>query len=278
MKKLFVILFLLLLPIPAYADVAYEPPDTLFYEEHRKECTVTERHYYANGQEGYVTLYRAPQNEAVRYLSNGNKLFVYCTYKNWGMVTHVNGTDLETPRWTPLDSLYLIYDGVSFEQEFGKEFRYEKIAFVLPEGAEQFYVYQYPGDKNARPYAYFDQTVSDAVQYTYTDGQGRVWGYIRYYCGVKNEWVCISEPCNAVPPFGGDPNLRYFEEMALADETDPPEDTPLTPPDTEPGPVYPPTTPPAVVRNPVPVLAAVLVFVAVAAAVALLAVCYKHKK
>ena len=88
----------------------------------------------------------------------------------------------------------------------------------------------------------------------------------------------MPRDCNAVPPFGGDPNLRYFEEMALADETDPPEDTPPTPPDTEPGPVYPPTTPPAVVRNPVPVLAAVLVFVAVVAAVALQAVCYKHKK
>jgi hypothetical protein len=36
-----------------------------------------------------------------------------------------------------------------------------------------------------------------SINEIYTDKNDREWGYIGYYCGVRNCWVCISDPAGS---------------------------------------------------------------------------------
>ena len=68
MKRLWTCLLtlvtLLALTPAARADVLWEP-DNNFYWKHSDECTYVGRSYYANGPEGFVTLYDAPGGSIV---------------------------------------------------------------------------------------------------------------------------------------------------------------------------------------------------------------------
>ncbi|MBQ8893764.1 MAG: hypothetical protein IJ043_05070 [Clostridia bacterium] len=265
MKKLFILVLCLLLAVPAYADVAYEPPITDFYEKNRALCTNVERLYYTNGQEGYITLQKAPDGLKTRYITNGEKVEVFCTYEDWGMVTFLNGTELDTPGWVPMSELYLIYDGISFEEEYSHRFGSYSGTLTLPEGEEGFYVYEYPGAPDPYEYTFKEEDPDYGFQESFTDSEGRLWAFIRYYRGLRDKWVCIDDPCSIIQPFGGDPNLALIEAETPSQR----EESPV---------IVPAEEPPAVVFNPMPVVAVALVAAAITAAIVLLAVCYRKKK
>lgn len=272
MKKLLFLLFFLLATFPASADVAYEPPGNSFYEEHRSACARVERDYYSNGQEGYIALWSAPNGLKTKYLSNGIKLRIHCTYENWAMVTHQEGTELSTPVWTELPGLYLIYDCTSFLEEHKNEIQNVGGKMLLPEGAEEIYYYEYPGAANPRQYSYFDESIAEAFSRTYSDPEGRRWGYITYYRGLRNKWICLDDPLSVIPPFGGDSYLGLIDGADLPETFEPAPESGQTD-----SPIVPPKDPPRIPWNPMPLLAILLVSGAVVAAIVLIAVCYKKK-
>ena len=61
MKHLFssflTLVMLLALSAPAYADVMWEPNSNYFYDTHQDQCEYENRGYYANGREGFITLW-----------------------------------------------------------------------------------------------------------------------------------------------------------------------------------------------------------------------------
>lgn len=292
MKKLIAILLCLLVGFPAAADIAYEPPFSSFYEKVQDDTQRVERDYYTNGQKGYIALRKAPDGSITRYVTNAKKVHVFCFYKDWAMITHLDGQELSTPCWVEQSALYLIYDEQSFREEYAHEIENGSATLILPEGCEFIYIYAYPGAAEPFDYSYLSEEDPIVCAGRYTDPEGRLWGRISYYRGIRRKWVCLDEPNQIIPPFGGDPNLALIEAAAIPEADQPmQEETPdleseLPPdmPDPEVeqtpaiSPIIPAEKPPAFVLNPLPWLAVGLVALAIGAAVVLLILCYKRKE
>lgn len=205
MKKLLTLLLaltgLLALAAPARADVLWEPNNT-FFEWHRGDCTTEERSYYANGAEGFVTLWNAPDGGTVEgQFENGTALYIYWVYKDWGYVS----TDPEG--WVPLADLQVIYDEVSFAEEYAERITDYNGEFADYAGnAAIVNFYTYPGAPEVqRTYEYtrwpelWSNLAGSAdgksyIRSIFVDEDGRTWGFVGYMYGHLNAWFCLDEP------------------------------------------------------------------------------------
>lgn len=179
---------------PAMADVIWEPDDS-FYSRHGDECTYENRRYELAGYEGTVTVYTAPGGLARTTLDNGTRGTVQFIWKgdkgNWGYLCFLENSDVEG--WAPMDDLTRIYDSQQFMEDHSAE-------LVEGEAAEvdftQAMLYAYPGGpaeyvlEESKEYQPFSQIFTT----TYTDQDGLRWGYVGYYMGHRNSWVCLDDP------------------------------------------------------------------------------------
>lgn len=213
MKKvlafLLTVLTALSLTATALADVVWEPNNE-FYRKHWRQCESHLRDYYANGPDGFVTLWDAPNGSTVRtQFENGTRLDVAWTYKNWGCVCLLGDESLEQDSgWVPLDQLYLIYDHISFEEEYGEDFEPYAGQFdtsVLKEGSEiWFWEYPYAREPITK-FLLNEHNINEFEDFgvlftqTYTDRNGNVWGYGSYVYSYRNFWVLLENPtCEGV--------------------------------------------------------------------------------
>ena len=199
MKRLFGGLFAALLAmslaVPAAADVLWEPEDA-FYQSHAEACELLQRNFYTNGPEGYVNFYHSPESSSVTgQMENGAKLYVYWRYEDWGYV--------EEEGWVALSDLQLIYDYLSFQEEYGDQFLpydVDTYAALLEnwEG-DTLVLWPYPGAEQA---AYVWQDAADAMEALkeygfssiFVDEEGYTWGFCAYLYGNRNFWVCLDDP------------------------------------------------------------------------------------
>lgn len=263
------VVFILLVNLSAYADVAYEPPQTDFYDLHKAECVRIEREYYSNGEKGYIALCKEPEGRPIAYIPNAEVLWVFCTYNDWAMVPRHQGNE---PGWVKMSELYLIYDERSFCEEHEDEF--SKTYYELSAEADEtkkVYIYSYPGAKSPRLYELTNDTLGLGT--AYTDPEGRIWGKVFYHYGIRNSWVCYSQPETVVPSFGGDPNLSLLPTKPIPYEEIP--DTPNVP-EADETPFFEPVEPPARPIDPLVFVAIGLVAVAVLTAGVLIIICYKR--
>ena len=162
---------LMALSLTALADVVWEPRNS-FYETHHSQCTYLGRSYYANGPDGFVTLWDAPGGSTVAaQYENGTALSVYWTYKNWGCITVWEGKNREeVSGWVPMEQLYLIYDHISFEEEYG-DFRaqFEKLGLT-----------------------YFYTLIDDAVARVIRSKGGFIWACKNYDGDVMSDMVSTA--------------------------------------------------------------------------------------
>lgn len=210
MKKLLtlgltLIALLTLLPA-ARADVIWEP-DNRFYERHSDECEYIDRRYYANGPDGFVTLYDAPDGSAYSaQYENGVVLNGQFQYRDWMCVYRWEDGG-EVSGWVPLSQLYLIYDSVSFEEEYGSRFEPYNGEFAGYDGpAEGIRLYEYPGygwpkyTLSADQQDWLDCLRGTAGNPSYIsqvyrdDSRDEVWGYVGYLYGMRDLWVCLNNP------------------------------------------------------------------------------------
>lgn len=274
MKRILTILLtalFLFAGLTAFADMVYSPPETDFYQEHERECTAVERNYYTNGTAGYISIRERPHGAIMQYVPNGEKVRIFCSYKEHGMITYLNGKQLETPGWVLLSELYLIYDERSFTEEHGGEFFKSVNHLTARQDAPlTFRIYDYPGAPDSWEYQLENDTLT--LTYEYADPEGRRWAKITYYKGIKNSWVCLSNPDAIIQPFGGDPHLPLIEAV----ETPEPMPDEFKTPDS---PFIDPVDPPdRVPVHPLLYLAIGLVILAVSGAVVLIVICYKRKQ
>lgn len=216
MKRLYslvlVLLMLLALEVPAYADIMWEPRDDGFYESHREQCSYENRSYCANGPKGFVTLWDAPGGGMVRaQYENGEILWVGFTYKDWALVNRWEDRK-EITGWVKLSELYLLYDHISFAEEYGEQFRDyggEFGDYVPQEEGERFGLWEYPLDYWPREWLEMNPEFLDALRGTadqssyiskvYIDSGGEAWGFVNYMYGIRNFWILLDNPtCNGI--------------------------------------------------------------------------------
>lgn len=200
------LVLLLSLIAPARADVLWEP-DNRFYETHRDQCTLEERSYYANGEDGFVTLWNAPNGSRVEgQFENSTVLRVYWRYKDWGCVSIRVGEEW-VEGWVPMADLVLIYDYISFAEGYADQITPYNGEFADYGGdADLANFFAYPGAGEVqRIYEYAQWTDlwnnltgsadgESYIQSIFVDEDGRTWGYVGYMYGHLNAWFCLDEP------------------------------------------------------------------------------------
>ena len=171
MKKILALLFalLLLLPSLAAADAIVEPENS-FYRTHQDECQhMSVRIYIIDGPDGSLGLYTAPGGTD----KEGNV---------WGFSEAYDG-------WVPMWYTLVQYDYIAFEAEH-RDAITDNTERLAVDG-DSAYLYPYPGG----PYPFeFGDIQGTVPTRCYTDEQGRLWGFIPYIYGLRNYWVCLSEP------------------------------------------------------------------------------------
>ena len=179
------------------ADVLWEPEDN-FYEAHRDDCEIVQRTYIANSEAGLVYSYKAPDNDKkVRFMPNGTKCFIDYVYQDgdnlWGVYTDF---DKDETAWVWLNQFYVKYDYASFREEYAnKIIPYAgEAGFTLTENTV---LWDYPGSASNYTWQAGEVTPEYSIfQYSFTDEEGREWGFVGYMYGRRNDWICISDPEN----------------------------------------------------------------------------------
>ena len=192
MKRWFIALFVLLLLLPslAFADVIVEPENTFFWK-HQAECSHMEgRTYLANGPDGSLSLYNAPGSSAAKTVPNGEAF--YCEWIYTDQDGNVWGYSSRHELWAPLGYTLVQYDHVAFREQYGDQFIPNDEGRSIPEG-QPIAMYAYPGAPDP-----FLVDMGDGLTPAelYVDAQGRTWGSVDYYYGIRNTWVCMDDPAN----------------------------------------------------------------------------------
>lgn len=209
-KRLLCFLLTLLLGLsgtaPVYGDVLIEPQDA-FYRSHQGEFDYLYRRYAANGQEGYGTIWKSPNSSAQNEnVPNGEVLSCHHHYTDangdiWGGAW--SGDSEKLRGWINISRDFApVADYLSFQEAHGDEFvGYDKSYDDAFAGLETAVLWTYPGsgkisqEVDAR---WFQENmdVSDFQEY-YLDEAGRCWGFVGYCYGIRNTWVCLSDPANS---------------------------------------------------------------------------------
>ena len=195
----FVISFLLLTPLVAYADLFIEPEND-FYKQHQSRIIYLGRSFIANGEDDSVSVEREPgARNNVTTIQNGTTIYMQysCLYDGdyWGFTIEYSG-------WTKLDEMLVLYDYVAFEEKhFDSIYRYSG-DYAEIKKTRSAIAWPWPGS-DAPLWTVEDlNTDNFRVAYAYTDADGREWGFVTYLYGGRNIWFCLSDPLNRdIPVF-----------------------------------------------------------------------------
>lgn len=194
LSLLLALVFLLALTPAVHADVIWVPEDP-FLEDHMDQCTYLQRGYYAAGPNGSVTVYASPESPTVvKKLTNGEYVFIVWSYTDadgiaWGLCEYYG--DESWDGWIPMDYLLLKYDSQAFREEFADRIRTE--SGTAAECGPDTFFWNYPGSEDATTFSVEGDYLPE-YQQTFTDDAGRAWGYIGYYMGIRNVWICLDDP------------------------------------------------------------------------------------
>lgn len=194
MKKVLALVFVLLLLLPslAFADVILEP-ENAFFRTHQSECKHQEgRTYLADGPNGTLDLYTAPNGIVSITLENGAAF--YCQWVYTDGQGNVWGYSERHGAWAPLGYTLVQYDHISFEADHKADItegNTEVVEYAV------VCLYEYPGASSS-PIRL--EGVGLMPQKLYTDGEGRQWGFVSYIYGIRNRWYCLDDPANETMP------------------------------------------------------------------------------
>lgn len=201
----------------ARADVIWEPNDPFYTAKYmeevsRDEFALNNRTYFTNGKLGYIYVTDDPEKETiVDALENGIRVFVSFTYVNsegeeWGVIQYERGEDGQIAPsyryaeddsvktgWIRMEELSLIYDSEEFKKDHEGEIRdNDGTAEIRLEPGEELQYWSYPGSGTIIEST--PDTDKLTIEQVYTDEDGEQWGYVNYYYGIRDVWVCITRP------------------------------------------------------------------------------------
>jgi len=217
-KKMLCLLLALALFAPclmtaALADVLWEPSDD-FYSKHYRDCEYVYRNFICNGGLGYVNVYRDPESgKVIDSFKNGTKVYISQSYKYKGTVYGVaqyifdeSGEAVPDFRydksaetgWIDMSELSLVYDAIAFDEEHSSEYVSKEIELDISE-YKNLVLWSYPGSgvvSASIPTSDISGIEELNLSTVWTDEEGREWANIGYWRGIRNVWLCISEPEN----------------------------------------------------------------------------------
>jgi len=195
-------------------------PQNDFYNRHKNECSLLERRFYINGEDGYAVLMAAPDsNREVDVLRNGTIVFIRYAYdhrgESWGVAEYKSpNSGKNVTGWFPLSQLVRVYDHFSFEEEHSGEFYHYAGNLEGLRELDSLVVWEWPG-ADSTPWSVSSGTLHlDPVNFispsmTYKDDQGREWCYFDYKYESMHKWICVSDPSNdEIAAFTPAPNLN----------------------------------------------------------------------
>lgn len=191
MKKLLCVCLCLCLlgSVTAHADVIWEPYDDSFYLNRQGDFLLTQENYYVNSPYGAADVYDKPSGRVIDTLENGQGFYVYYTYEDKNGVWALD----DDGRYVLLSELLNVYD-----KEFWADHEGE-IVSEAPEGLhlelqaqEPILAWTYPGGRNWETTVWEAEDVVNSCTAFYTDEDGRIWGYINYWYGRLDAWVCLT--------------------------------------------------------------------------------------
>lgn len=185
----------MLCSLSARADLIFEPSEDTFYDLHSSECEYIDRVYTANGPDGKVILYESPESDVeITTWENGHIAYISFIYTDqngtvWGIY---NNGDVTESGWMPMEYMKVVYDSISFQEEYDAEITEELGSIEEDYQGETIYFWKYPGSQDM-DFMTADEYVPQYDK-VYVDEEGRRWGHINYYYGRKNVWICIDQP------------------------------------------------------------------------------------
>lgn len=188
------LLTLLLGNISVKADIIFEPEDA-FYKKHTDECVYHARRYTANGPDGYATLYKSPESASVmEKIENGEIVWIDYTYEDKNQVSWGYCETESEKGWLPMEYLALVYDYISFSGQYREQIQEEEGEIDFCNG-ETIRFWSYPGSESAYDFSIEENaTYLPSYNRTFVDEEGRKWGFVGYYYGRMNKWVCLDNP------------------------------------------------------------------------------------
>ncbi len=188
----------------ALADVIWEPNDD-FYSAHSNDCEYVNRDYYSNGETGYIELFSEPGGTSLGFADNGQVFHVQFSYKlgdeTWGVIEYSEGEGKLLPRgdgesetgWIKLSDAALKFDYQSFDEAHSTEYTTYDGDYLEIKDITNIVIWTFPNSgESSSTLDKIDENFS--VKSVYTDLDSLQWGYVSYYYGMKNFWVCLSKP------------------------------------------------------------------------------------
>lgn len=201
---LLALMVLLALAPAAHADIIWEPENS-FYQRHAKECSYENRFYYANGSDGFVTAWNAPNGNSVEdQYENGEKLLIQFIYKDWGCIVRWDGKK-EISGWIPLADLVLTYDYIVFQEEYADRITDYNGEFADYDGDDAVVnFFEYPGAESVKTHFNMSDDIRanltgstegwSYIHSIFVDENGLTWGFVGYMYGRLNGWFCLDDP------------------------------------------------------------------------------------
>lgn len=203
MRKMFALLLAVTmvagLALTAYADVIWEPWGDNYYDSHREEFQYSAAVYYANSPTGKLVGYDKPDGEELIQAENGE--LIYGTYictlsdgSSWAVGEARIGEEWRSVYY-PLEDLLDRYDrefSTDHEGEITDTCPKDDLA---PWDGTAFLTWTYPGGA----YTEEDPEYWDGIDFSqcchqfYTDEEGNLWGYVGYWRGHRDTWVCLTD-------------------------------------------------------------------------------------
>ena len=173
----------------ARADVIYVPENS-FFEEHQDACSFENRMYIANAPGGTLTCYKSPESSLEKaQLKNGTELYTAFIYEapsgiRWGYCEFYDA-------WYPMDYTYAKYD----DQQFREDYTIKEESGELDKSyaGKTIYFWNYPGGEVTSSWSISEGGNVPMYSDTFTDENGLNWGFVGYYFGRRNAWVCLEK-------------------------------------------------------------------------------------
>ena len=240
MKRIFTAILALILVLglsqTAFADMIYEPRDN-FIQSHQEDCRSTYywHRYKASGDANVPVQYMPEDDEVIAMLAPDEVFSSNTTYTAPdGTIWYYYGSASMDAGWVSGDYVTRLYDSDLFLENYARDIVHSQETLNVYE-LEQIVFYYYPnGEQMAvQPltFAKSDASPEEAVisfDTLYKDDAGRIWGYVGYFYGPQNAWICISEPTleyEALKAQAGvpveDPAAAYAEGRSSNDPADP---------------------------------------------------------